>query len=562
MMHYRISYNNPLSHYIQVTLSFEATTSNLHLKLPAWRPGRYQVQNFAKFIKCVSAQNHEGKDIATKKISKDQWLLKNQEGAITVTYEFYAFRMDAGGSWLDEEQLYLNFINFALYADELIDQPCTIELDIPKEYKVATGLARKGKHLFESSSYYELVDSPLIASASLRQISYEVDEHTFHIWVQGELPRTDEALIGDFRPFTQLQMDIMDGFPSPEYHFLLQCLPYKHYHGVEHHNSTVIAFGPAGELVSRKSYRELLGVSCHELFHAWNVIRIRPAEMCPYDFEKENYHETGFVTEGVTTYYGDLLLTRSRVYSLEEYLAEVNKLLKRHFENDGRKNYSVAESSFDLWLDGYEKGIPGRKVSIYNEGALAAMILDLKIRLKTNHKKSMDDVMQLMWKKHKVGQGGYSYQDYQKATEEVYGGSLQTYFDEIVSGTQSYEKELSPLFEAIGLNFTERPAEKAEERYFGFRILEQQDRYFIDQIATGSPAEKVLSLKDEIIAVNESAFKGELNNESEVLILKVNRFGKEKIINMTKDSRGYFQIFQVKINDITNRHLKQWLSPG
>ncbi|HEY9117460.1 MAG TPA: M61 family peptidase, partial [Roseivirga sp.] len=430
--------------------------------------------------------------------------------------------------------------------------------NLPEDYKIASGLQPTDKHSLHAKSYYQLVDSPIFASPSLRTIPYEVEDTQYYIHIQGDLPQSDEQLIEDFLSFTQKQMELMGGFPAKHYHFLIQSLPYKAYHGVEHWNSTVICLGPSNELGERTLYKELLGVSCHELFHTWNVIRLRPKEMVPYNFQAENYHQTGFVTEGVTTYYGDLFLARSGVFNFEEYLQELNKLLKRHYENEGRKAYSVGESSFDLWLDGYERGVPGRKVSIYNEGALAAMILDLTIRLKHDNQKSLDDVMRLLWEKHGEDMSGYSFEDYQSACETVYDGSLQTYFDEIILGLTPFEKYLIPLLDAFGLKMALKNADRPEEDQFGFRLLENK----VDLIATGSPAEQWLSINDIILKVNDEKLDGQIS-QGEQLTLEVLRMGKKKTATLTSDGKHYFQIYQLQLKEnLSNTErelLKGWL---
>jgi len=559
MIRYHISYGNPLSHFIKVEMKFSAKNGDSVVKLPSWRPGRYQIQNFAKNLKNLRAFDEKG-PLVVEKSSKDSWLIYGTRGEITISYEYYAFKMDAGSSWLDEEQLYLNFINFALYVEDGMEQSHQVNLSIPDDYKVATGLTKVTDRQFVCGSYYELVDSPLMASASLRRVQYEVQQHVFNIWIQGSLAKTDEELIADFKPFTALQMEVMGGFPCPEYHFLVQCLPYKHYHGVEHLNSTVITIGPSEAIESGNLYYEFLGVSSHELFHTWNVIRLRPAEMSPYDFSGENYHTTGFVTEGVTTYYGDLFLARSGVFSQEEYLAEVNKLLKRHYSNEGRKHYSVAESSYDLWLDGYEKGIPGRKVSIYNEGALAAMILDLKIRLKTDHDKSLDDVMRLMWQWHQQKPGGYTYEDYKRAAESIYSDGLDDYFEQIINGVTPFETELEPLLEEFGLSFELVSPEKREERDFGIRLLSHNNRHIIEDIASGSDAKSKLSRLDEVLSVNGVGFDGKWPETTDTVNLTINRFGRKVELSLEKGSEPYFEVYQITVNAVADEEQKQRLS--
>ena len=211
----------------------------------------------------------------------------------------------------------------------------------------------------------------------------------------------------------------------------------------------MLVLGPNDE--GEGLYQDLLGVSSHELFHAWNIIRIRPVELLPYDFTQENYFTTCFVAEGVTTYYGDLMLRQSGVFSDEAYLKELQVLFKRHFENNGRAFQSLSESSWDLWLDGYDKGVPDRKVSVYHKGAIAALILDLHIRRLTDHARSLDDVMRLMWQRFGKPFIGYTLEDYREITETVAGESLDWYYDLCIFGNQPLETKLNEYLAWVGL---------------------------------------------------------------------------------------------------------------
>src|SRR6185436_8637769 len=158
----------------------------------------------------------------------------------------------------------------------------------------------------------------------------------FHIWIQGECRPDFRLLENDFKKFTGKQIEMMGDFPSGDYHFLIQVLPYNFYHGVEHSASTVMAIGPGFELMTEKIYSELIGLASHELFHTWNVKAIRPVEMQPYDYTKENYSRLGYVYEGFTTYYGGLFLSRSGFFTLEKYLSELFIQLQKNHANYGR----------------------------------------------------------------------------------------------------------------------------------------------------------------------------------------------------------------------------------
>ena len=198
----------------------------------------------------------------------------------------------------------------------------------------------------------------------------------FNLWFQGPCSINWNKLKTDFLAFTQTQINHFDSFPVDEYHFFFQITPYISYHGVEHTKNTVILLGP-GEEIMKEKYNSLLHICSHELYHTWNIKAIRPVEMFPYDYTKENYFRTGYVAEGVTTYMGDLMLHKAKVTTWEEFKKTQNQNLERHLMNYGRMNLSVADSGFDSWLDGYKVGSPNRKVSIYADGALCLSLIHI-----------------------------------------------------------------------------------------------------------------------------------------------------------------------------------------
>lgn len=457
-MHYHISVTDPESHFLQITYTIpDVAQEHIEIQLPAWRPGRYEIQNFAKNIQFIQATAKDGRKLLLQKLRKDRWKLDTEgESTIQITYNYYASIQNAGTSYVDHELWYLNFINFSMYTEGRIDEPCRVTLALPDNFTVATGLpivsgSEPGVHL-AAADFYQLVDSPLLASESLQKCEYEVRGVPFSIWMHGNLKPNWERIKRDFRRFSREQIATMEEFPEEDYHFLNLILPTAFYHGVEHRNSTMIVLGPDDE--GEGLYNDLLGVSSHELFHAWNIIRIRPVEMLPYDFTKENYFPTCFVAEGCTTYYGDLFLRRAGVFGDEAYIKELQVYMKRHFEHSAHASQSLTESSFDLWLDGYEKGIPSRKVSVYHKGALVALILDLFLRKKTNHKQSLDDVMRLLWQRFGKPFQGYSLRDYQHIAEEVAGESLDWYWNDCILTNEPLENRLNEALSFVGLQMT------------------------------------------------------------------------------------------------------------
>jgi len=450
-MQYRIVANNPSLHFYEIECRINNTThqQQIEIQLPTWRPGRYELQNFAKNIQQFHVFSSQDEPLKFKKITKDRWLVEvGNEPEIIVKYTYFANVQDAGGSYVCPEFWYINPINLCVYAEGWQNEPCTLELDLPSDYQIACGLKHNKNTLF-AKDYYELVDSPLLASTTLQCQTYQVASTQFYIWFQGNITPDWPQILADFEAFSKSQIDVFGEFPEPEYHFLNLILPTAFYHGVEHRHSTMVVLGPADE--GMNLYNDLLGVSSHELFHAWNIIRIRPKELLPYNFTKENYFQTCFVAEGITTYYGDLFLRRSGVFDDTAYFLELETILKRHFSEARFAAQSLAESSWDLWLDGYTKGIPDRKVSVYQKGAIVSLILDLTIRKLHNHQRSLDDVMKTLWLRFGKPFVGYSAEDYKAVVEEVAGIELDWYWDECIFGNTPLENRLNETLKWVGL---------------------------------------------------------------------------------------------------------------
>ena len=506
MIHYRVSYENPLTFYLQIELTLAVptdATEPLALQLPAWRPGRYELQNFAQKIQRVVVEDAAtGEPLPYRKTTKDRWEVRGAAGrTVRVRYNFYAHQMDAGGSWLDENQLYLNPVQALMYAAGRQAEACELTLAVPEDWEIAGGLPRTG-NVLSAKDFDQLADAPLIASPTLAHHEYEAGGLPFHIWVQGEAALNWPRILTDFKAFSEEQLRLFGSFPVAEYHFLNQFLPYKHYHGVEHHNSTVITLGPAELIMSEGLYKELLGVSCHELFHTWNIKSIRPAEMQPYDYSRENYFRTCFIAEGITTYYGEYLLARSHVRTPAQYFEELNTVLRKHYDDAGPDNLSLADASMDLWLDGYKPGVPDRKVSVYHKGALAALLLDLTIRQLSGHGRSLDDVMRRLYEEFGKTGIGYTEADYERIVTDVAGRDMRAYFSKFIYGTEPLAEPLSRALRFVGCRLLVAENPSASEGTFGFRTIVKNERTEVTTIWPGSPAAAVLTVDDELVAVN------------------------------------------------------------
>lgn len=566
-MQYTISYSNPLTHLLDIEVLIKDIKSPyLDLKLPAWRPGRYEAAHYAKNVQQLRTYSVKNAPLKVIKISPTTWRVTMAgENDLKVKYRYYAHQLDAGGSFLDEQFLYINFVNCMVYTENRTGSPHEVRLDLPGQYKVACGLQEKGT-TWMANSYHELTDSPLVASEGLEHHSYLAGGVTFHIWIEGRHSLNMDTLIHQFEQFSQTQVSMFGEFPTEEYHFLFLFLPYRFYHGVEHRKSTVICIGPAAELDDDALYKELLGVSSHELFHAWNVMKIRPKELMPVNFDVPIIFPTGFVAEGFTTYYGDLLLARSGVFSRTEYFKELERLLTRHFMNFGRLNNSLVDSSVDLWMDGYQPSAPHKKSSIYVEGAVLALLLDLSTRKASNDAKSLDDVMRMLWEEHGKTGKGYSLEEILVLCERASGLSMKTFFEDYALGTRDTKDLLKECLSDCGIELSFEDRSNRLERTLGARMLDKEEGFEIVSIEPGSIGEQFFSLKDIITTVDKTPVKEwlELETENNDVNIELSRNHTKKHLQLLiNDDNSYLKVPKVMLGKSLSKkqqaRLDSWL---
>ncbi|MBU2018106.1 MAG: M61 family peptidase [Bacteroidetes bacterium] len=553
MTTYQLSIKNPHQQYIQFEVQFVVSSEMTQIKLPTWRPGRYELGNFAKNVREFEAVNSQGKKMQVDKINTSTWEV-NTKGlkTIKVRYQYYSTELNAGSTFLSKEQLYVNPVNCFCYTDETAMNECQVELLIPEDYEIACQLP-SSEHILKAKNFDELADSPFIASATLLHDTYEVAGTIFHLWFQGIQHIDWDKIKKDFALFTEAQLKKFTEFPTKEYHFLFQIVPYKAYHGVEHCASTVILLGPT-YAVFKGFYNELLGVSSHELYHTWNVKAIRPIEMYPYDFSKENFSTLGFLCEGVTTYMGDLFLWKSGVFKEEEYFKELENQLQKHFDNFGRFHSSVALSSQETWLDGYVPGAPGRKVSIYTEGCLLALMTDVRIlfETKTRQKYGLDEVMRRLYFDFALKGKGVSEDDYFEILESITQSSWKEWREDYFHGTKAFEVPLYNAFERLGIELLHSPSKSYKEAKTGIKTQITASGEQITSIYVGSPADMAgLMIEDTIVAVNKCSVQGDLDNwltyfDDEDKILTIQRKGQLMEFQLPELNRTFFNTYTLK----------------
>jgi predicted metalloprotease with PDZ domain len=235
--------------------------------------------------------------------------------------------------------------------------------------------------------------------------------------------------------------------------------------------------------------------------------------MYPYNFKQENYSKLGYIYEGITTYMGDLFLFKSGVFDFKAYALEFNNQLQKHFDNTGRFNYSVAQSSFDTWLDGYVPGAPGRKVSIYTEGCLLAFVIDVLLLKHSNNKMSLDFIMKNLYFNYALAQKGVSEQDFKEELLKIIPSDIiDNLFSAYIHGVSPFESIIAESLEYLGLDLGHKPSNTYSAGRLGMKCIPQGSNFIVKSMFPGGPAELGgLQLEDELIAINDYLFNNELD---------------------------------------------------
>jgi hypothetical protein len=458
---------------------------------------------------------------------------------IQLSYDYWAGKMDAGSAWVDDEQVYVNLVNCCFEILGRSEEAFDLQLDLPNYPKQILTLKQTGTSTWMAENYQVLADATVLAAKKVEQGTYAIGNTRFHAWFHGEIHFDRTRFIDQLQAFSNRMIDDFGSFPEEEYHFIFHLLPYPHYHGVEHRRGTVITFGPGSSLAEEEALEELLGISCHELYHAWNVCRIRPKEFLPYDFSKETYTRAGLVLEGVTTYFGDLYLLKSGVYDLPTYLRHLEKIIQREAVHYGWKNASIEESSIDLWLDGYVSGIPGRKVNIYSGGALLSLCMDVILLQEGS---SLAIVMKGMWENFGLPFKGYEVKDFETLVSASVSNpeKITHFFDAFVRGKEDLFPVLEDCFSALGIEIKKTLSENTLLHQAGIQLNGDQ---VIQQIHPDSKAYQHLIVHDQLL---------DLNLENAIWEVEVLRKGRKLKFRIEQEAGNYYPLLNLEMGKVTD----------
>ena len=494
-LHYRVELHDLHAHLYRVTLTIPSPQPQQRISLPVWIPGSYLVREFAKNLQRLQA--HQDGVIATvTQLNKHTWEINCQaELPIELHYEVSAYDTSVRTAWLDQHRGFFNGTSLFLrvHGQEALQHQLEIASapQVPS-WRLATGLMAtdinpQGFGTYTAANYDELVDCP-VEMGDFWSGDFTAAGIPHRFVVAGAPASFDgERLLRDTQKICEAEIAMWGCAPHSNYVFMLN-VTHDGYGGLEHCNSTALICSRSdlpriGTEKASDGYTQLLGLISHEYFHTWNVKRLRPAELVPYNYDHENYTELLWFFEGFTSYYDDLLLRRAGLIDNATYLKLITKTINQVQQTPGRNVQSVAQSSFDAWVKYYrqDENTANITVSYYTKGALVAMCLDLMLR--QEGKTTLDAIMRGLWQR--CHGAAMTEADVLAVLHEQTGRSWQAEISAWIHSTQ--ELPLPSLLAAHGVTAeTDAPA---TAQALGLRVQESHS-VLIKQVLRGGLAEQ------------------------------------------------------------------------
>lgn len=504
---YEVSMPEPHTHYYNVKMSVSDYQKDyFDVQMPVWSPGSYLVREFAKNVENVTATFNK-KLLKVEKINKNTWrIYADQANNVVINYYVYAFELSVRTSFIDASHAYFNGTSMFMFIDELRSTPHNLTIIPFKDWKkVNTSLPKTSEKGFQyqAPDYDILVDSP-----------FEIGNHvTFdftsagvihHVAMYGKGNYDIEKLKVDMAAVTQECTNVFGVNPNKEYTFIIHNLT-EGSGGLEHLSSTTLEVNRW--TYSGSSYKGFLSLVAHEYFHLWNVKRIRPKALGPFDYNNENYTSLLWVMEGFTSYYDELLLYRAGFYNEDEIMRKFTGSINNIENQPGNKVQPVAHASFDAWIKAYRpnENSYNTTISYYSKGSVVANMLDLMIIKNTNSKKNLDNVMQYLYNEFYKKQGrGFTPTEMQGALEKVSGLKLDDFFEKYINGTQTFDY-------ATVFGYADLKVETSTDKDASLGISTSGNK--ITKVFRGSSAyEGGLSVNDEILGIDGYRVNGNIKD--------------------------------------------------
>lgn len=502
---YNVAMPEPHTHYFEVEMVInEPRVSPVEVSMPVWAPGSYLVREFAKSVEEVTAENEHGNALKVTKTDKNSWRIASEKyRKITIRYRVYANELSVRTSFLNADHGYINGTSLFMFLNKELDKPCTVNIEPYKDWKKITTSLEPGKaaNTFTAPNYDVLVDCP-IEIGNHHTFEFTAAGVPHEVAMFGEGNYDEAALKRDMKAVVEACTDVFGQNPNKRYVFIIHNLT-RGSGGLEHANSTSLQVDRWGYAPENK-YHGFLSLVAHEYFHLWNVKRIRPFELGPFDYENENYTDLLWVMEGFTSYYDEYLLLRAGIYNEEKLLKRLAGSMGSIENQPGAQVQPVAHASFDAWIKAYRptENSYNTTISYYTKGAMCAFALDMEIRQSTKGKKSLDDLLQYLYAEFYEKQDrGFKEWEFQKAAELIAGKNLQAFFDAYIYGTEPipFDDYLANMgIDRINTNVG------SSKVVLGASLSEKPDgRLVISRVTRGTAAYTGgLNAEDELLGIN------------------------------------------------------------
>lgn len=508
VIRYTLRFPAPHTHYVEIEAVYPTTGQpQIELFMAVWTPGSYLIREYQRHVEELSASGQGGRELRVEKTAKNRWRVETGGApSVTVRYRVYGREMTVRTNWIEDAFAMLNgaptFISL-VRGDGPYQGPHEVRIELPKGWTTSSTALEPvpgQAHTYRAEDFDTLVDSPIVLGNSVRREFTSLG--TRHVVVfEGDTRFLDvERAAADTQKIAEAGAAVMGGkYPYPHYHALNMIVNAGG--GLEHKNSFLV-MANRFTTRTRRAYLSYLGLVAHEHFHAWNVKRLRPIELGPFDYENEVHTRALWIAEGFTDYYAPLLVRRAGLSSRAEYLDELSDQIEAVQTTPGRLVTPLDMASFDTWIKQYrpDENTANTTINYYPKGAVIAFLLDAQIRRATSGARSLDDAMRLAYARYS-GPQGYTLEQFYDTMSEVAGTDLRAWFTRVVETTE--ELDYGPALEWFGLRF--RPADAEQGRaWLGAATRNDAGRLVVSQVRRGTPAHEAgLNVDDEIVAVDD-----------------------------------------------------------
>jgi predicted metalloprotease with PDZ domain len=502
---YVLRFPAPQTNYVEVTATIPADgRASVDLMMPVWTPGSYLVREYARNVENVAAANG-GAVLPIQKTQKNRWrVTANGARAITLTYRVYAHEMTVRSNWVEDGFAMLNGAPTFITLADLRPRAHDVRLELPAAWQTSvTGLPESpdgGPHHYRAPDFDTLVDCPIVAGNP--QIHRFTVSGKPHLLVDvGEAGVFDgERAARELQKIVETAGRFWGGLPYDKYVFFNVLTETGG--GLEHKNS-VMMMATRWATSTRERFLSWLSTASHEFFHLWNVKRLRPVELGPFDYEHEVYTRSLWIAEGLTDYYADVILARAGIISTDEYLNSLSGAIAALQSTPGRLTQPVESASFDAWIKQYrpDENSVNTAISYYTKGAIAGFLLDARIRQATAGARSLDDVMRLAYQRYS-GARGYTPAEFRATVSEVAGVDLSAWFHRVLETTE--ELDYAPALDWYGLEFRSARPDPDAGGWIGADTKVDDGRLLVTNVRRGTPAFAAgLNAGDEILGIGD-----------------------------------------------------------